>query len=141
MIHHQAIHKMRYDRFIQERAHMEPLINATSFGSITVEGESFNHDILISLEGQITKRKKKLSKKVYGTSHTLSLAEAEYIYQEGTEQLIFGGGQFDQCKLSEEAEVFFKEKNCDVKILPTEEAIHAWNEAQGKVIGLFHITC
>jgi len=120
---------------------MEPIINATSFGSITVEGNQFNHDILISLEGQITKRKKKLSKQVYGTSHTLSLAEAEHVYQEGAETLIFGGGQFDQCRLSEEAEAFFKEKNCEVKILPTEEAIQAWNEARGKVIGLFHITC
>ncbi len=120
---------------------MEPIINKTSFGSITVEGEPFNHDILISLEGQITKRKKKLSKQVYGTSHILSIAEAEHVYQEGAEQLIFGSGQFDNCKLSEEAEAFFKEKNCEVKILPTEEAVKAWNEAKGKVIGLFHITC
>ena len=120
---------------------MEPIINKTSFGSITVDGNQFNHDILINLEGQITKRKKKLSKQVYGTSHILSIAEAEHVYQEGAEKLIFGGGQFDQCKLSEEAEAFFKEKNCKVNILPTEEAIDAWNEAKGKVIGLFHITC
>jgi hypothetical protein len=120
---------------------MKPKFNETSFGSITVEGEPFKHDILINLEGQITKRKKKLSKQVYGTSHILSIVEAKHVYQEGAEQLIFGGGQFDQCKLSEQAEAFFKEKNCEVKILPTEEAIKTWNEAQGKVIGLFHITC
>jgi hypothetical protein len=120
---------------------MEPTINETTFGSITVEGTNFNHDILINLEGQITKRKKKLSKQVYGTSHTLSLAEAEHVYQVGAERLILGSGQFDLCKLSDDAEAFFREKNCAVKILPTEEAINAWNEAQGQVIGLFHITC
>lgn len=140
---------MRYDRLNyfpsqriwKECIYMKPNINATTFGSITVEGEPFSHDILIDLSGQITKRKKKLSKQVYGTSHILSIAEAEHVYQEGTEQLIFGGGQFDQCKLSEEAEAFFKEKKCVVKILPTEEAIKTWNEAKGNIIGLFHITC
>ena len=120
---------------------MEPKINATQFGSITVAGTSYNHDILITLEGQVQKRKKKLSKQIYGTSHTLSLAEAEHVYQEGAQQLIFGGGQYDQCRLSHEAESFFRQKNCAVKILPTPEAIKTWNEAQGQVIGLFHITC
>ena len=40
---------------------MEPLINKTSFGSITVEGEKFTHDIFITLGGKVRKRKKKLS--------------------------------------------------------------------------------
>jgi len=120
---------------------MQPKINATQFGSITVDGTPFTHDILIDLEGQIQKRKKKLSKQIYGTSHTLSLAEAEHVYQEGAQQLILGSGQYDQCRLSDEAESFFQQKNCTVKILPTPEAIKAWNEAQGQVIGLFHITC
>jgi hypothetical protein len=120
---------------------MQPKINATQFGAITVEGTPFTHDILITLEGQITKRKKKLSKQIYGTSHTLSLAEAEHVYQEGAQQLILGSGQFDRCQLSDEAVSFFRQKNCAVKILPTPEAIKAWNETQGQVIGLFHITC
>jgi hypothetical protein len=120
---------------------MQPKINTTQFGSITVDGTLFTHDILIDLEGQIQKRKKKLSKQIYGTSHTLSLAEAEHVYQEGAQQLILGSGQYDQCRLSDEAASFFKEKNCAVKILPTPEAIDAWNKAQGQVIGLFHITC
>ncbi len=28
-----------------------------------------------------------------------------------------------------------------VELLPTPEAIETWNEAEGDVIGLFHITC
>jgi hypothetical protein len=120
---------------------MEPKITQTQFGSITVDGTSFNHDILINLAGQIKKRKKKLSKQIYGTSHTLSLAEAEHVYQDGAQQIILGSGQFDQCRLSDEAESFFKQKDCEVNILPTPEAINAWNQAQGQVIGLFHITC
>ena len=45
---------------------MKPKINSTDFGSITVKGKTFENDILIRMNGQIEKRKKKLSKKVYG---------------------------------------------------------------------------
>jgi hypothetical protein len=51
---------------------MKPHIDQTMFGSITVEGTPFGHDVIIRLNGQIKKRKKKLSKAVYGTSHVRS---------------------------------------------------------------------
>jgi hypothetical protein len=60
---------------------MQPKIDRTMFGSITIEGEVFERDVLIRLNGKIKKRKKKLSKAQYGTSHIVSLAEAEHIYQ------------------------------------------------------------
>ena len=50
---------------------MRPRIDAADFGSITVEGTVFDHDVVISPEGEVSKRKKKLSKAVYGTSHTI----------------------------------------------------------------------
>jgi hypothetical protein len=52
---------------------MQPRIDRTQFGSITIDGKVFEHDVLIRLGGQVEKRKKKLSKAVYGTSHTVSL--------------------------------------------------------------------
>ena len=56
---------------------MKPRIDATEFGSITVEGAVFDHDVVISPDGDVSKRKKKLSKAVYVTSHTISLQEAK----------------------------------------------------------------
>jgi hypothetical protein len=120
---------------------MKPGIEKTKFGSITIDGKKIKHDVLIDLEGKIKKRKKKLSKELYGTSHILSLAEAEHVYEEGAENIIFGTGQYDRCGLSEEADEFFKRKDCRVELLPTPEAVKIWNQAQGAVIGLFHITC
>ena len=55
------------------KARNKPTINDTGFGSITVDGESYDHDIIITLEGEVKKRKKKLSKSIYGSSHTISL--------------------------------------------------------------------
>ena len=120
---------------------MKPFIKGTGFGWIDVDEKRINHDILIRLDGEVTKRKKKLTKDIYGTSHTLSLPEAEYIYQEGAAGLLIGAGQFGRVRLSQEAAGFFKEKGCPVTILPTPQAVKAWNESQDKILGLFHITC
>jgi hypothetical protein len=53
---------------------MTPRIDHTRFGSVTLDGKAFEHDVVIQLGGKAAKRKKRLSKAVYGTSHTISLA-------------------------------------------------------------------
>ena len=120
---------------------MKPILSGTGFGWIDVEGERISHDILIRLDGKATKRAKKLSKEIYGTSHTISQAEAEYIYQEGAESLLIGAGHFGRVRLSLEAASFFQDKSLPVTILPTPQAVKSWNDSQEKLIGLFHITC
>jgi hypothetical protein len=120
---------------------MKPKTEKTSFGQITIDGHTYQHDVLIRLEGDITKRKKKLSKQVYGTSHTISLDEARYIFQEGAAKLIIGTGQYGLVNLSEEAANFFKEKGLRVVLEPTPKAIKLWNQTDEKMIGLYHVTC
>ena len=120
---------------------MVPTIEGAQFGSITVGGESFDHDIVIRLDGNVKKRKKKLSKQRYGTSHMVSVEEAENIYDEGAERLIIGAGQYGALKLSDEARAFFQEKGCTIEVRPTPEALTAWNEAEGQTIAMFHVTC
>lgn len=44
-------------------------MEGTQFGSITIDGTTYNHDVVIRLSGEVGKRKKKLSKREYGTSH------------------------------------------------------------------------
>src|ERR1700745_1910941 len=108
---------------------MKPHIDQTMFGSITIEGTRFEHDVLIRLDGQIQKRKKKLSKAVYGTSHVVSLAEAKYVYETGGKHLLIGTGQYGNVTLSEEAAGYFEHKQCQVALLPTPEALKVWNES------------
>ena len=120
---------------------MKQHINDTSFGSITINGKEYNHDIIFRLDGSIEKRKKKLSKKIYGTSHTISLDEAKFVFEKGAEMIIIGGGQYGRVNLSEEAADYFEKKDCRIKILATPDAIKVWNNEHGKQIGLFHITC
>ncbi len=120
---------------------MRPKIDSTSFGQIAIEGQRYSHDVVIHLDGSVTKRKKKLSKKIYGTSHKISLEEAKHVYEAGAEKVLIGGGQFNRAQLSEQAEAFFQDKGVEVAITSTSEAIEAWNQAEGAVIGLFHVTC
>jgi len=120
---------------------MKPRIQQTQFGSITVDGEVYDHDIVISLNGKVEKRKKKLSKERYGTSHVISLAEAQSIYDDGAELVVVGTGQHGVLKLSAEAESFFEDHGCRVAAQPTPEAINVWNEAEGKAVAMFHVTC
>jgi hypothetical protein len=120
---------------------MKPKTEATSFGSITVDGQTYEHDILIRLDGTIQKRKKKLSKKFYGTSHTISEEEAEFVYEDGAQTLIIGSGQYDMVRLSPEAQAYFDARELAVEAIATPQAIRRWNEAQENTIGLFHVTC
>jgi hypothetical protein len=68
-------------------------IDSTQFGSITVDGETYAHDVVVRLSGKVEKRKKKLSKKIFGTSHVMSLPEAEFVYEKGSDLLVLGTGQ------------------------------------------------
>ena len=49
---------------------MKPKIDKTRFGSITIAGKQYEHDLTIRLDGNLEKRKKKLSKKSTPTSRS-----------------------------------------------------------------------
>src|SRR2546430_16530228 len=72
-------------------------IERTTFGTITIDGKTYEHDVIIRLSGEVGKRKKKLSKKYYGTSHVLSMDEAKFIFERGCEQLILGSARSAMC--------------------------------------------
>jgi hypothetical protein len=118
-------------------------IDSTAFGSITIEGAVFEHDVVIAPDGAVTKRKRKLSKSVYGNSHTISLGEIEDVLGRGRDagELIVGSGQYDNVRLSPEAAAYLEQRDCRVLLLSTQEAIGAWNRDRSKAIGLFHVTC
>lgn len=58
-------------------------IESTTFGAITIDGTTYQHDVVVRLSGEVVKRKKKLSRKLYGTSHVLSNDEAKFLFEKG----------------------------------------------------------
>jgi hypothetical protein len=116
-------------------------IDSTIFGAITIDGKTYEHDVVVRLSGEVVKRKKKLSKKLYGTSHVLSEDEAKFLFEKGCDQVVVGSGQFGNVHLSPEAEAYFERKGCEVVLRPTPEAIQMFNQSRARRIGLFHVTC
>ena len=99
-------------------------IENTAFGTITMDGKTYEHDVVVRLSGEVVKRKKKLSKKYYGTSHILSKDEAKFVFEKGCEQLIVGSGQIGNVRLSPEAEAYFAKKNCPWRLKQVRSPFH-----------------
>ena len=116
-------------------------IDSTIFGAISIDGKTYEHDVVVRLSGEVVKRKKKLSKMLYGTSHVLSEGEAKFLFEKGCDQVVIGSGQMGNVHLSPEAEAYFKRKGCEVLLEPTPEAIQTFNRSRARRIGLFHVTC
>lgn len=116
-------------------------IDSTEFGCISIDGRTYEYDVIIHLSGEIVKRKKKLSKKYYGSSHTISKDEAKFVYEDGCKTLVLGTGQDDNVRLSKEAAEYFERRGCKVIAQPTPDAIDTFNHSRKETIGLFHVTC
>ena len=92
-------------------------IDRTEFGEITIDGKTYEHDVIIRLSGEVVKRKKKLSKRLYGTSHIVSKDEAKFVFEKGGANGSFSGsGREGNVHLSPEAEAYFAKKDCKVVI-------------------------
>lgn len=75
--------------------------------------------MVIRLSGEIIKRRKKLSKKYYGTLHVISKDEAKFVFEPRCKELVIGTGQDDNVRLSKEAAEYFDRKGCRVIAQPT----------------------
>ena len=116
-------------------------INETELGSITIAGKTYEYDVVIRPSGKVVKRKKKLSKRLYGTSHTVSEDEVRFVFEKGCKELIFGTGQYGNAALSPEAAAYLRKKGCTVIAEPTPKAIKIYNLTRKPKVGLFHVTC
>ena len=105
-------------------------IDGTEFGNIIINGKKYDHDVVIRLTGDVMKRKKKLSKKLYGTSHLVSKDEAKFVFEKGAEVLIVGSGREGNVRLSPEAGAYLAKKACEIASRPTPKARRLFNETR-----------
>ena len=87
--------------------------------------------MIIRLSGKVVKRKKKLSKKYYGTSHVISKEEAKFVFEKGCEQIVIGSGQMGNVNLSPETEAYFAKAGCKVLLQPTLEGYRSIQQIAG----------
>ena len=87
---------------------MKPTINTTNQGKISILDESINYDFYINAEGDIIRRKLKLTTEEEPSLCTLTLTEAGEIYDPNINEMIIGYDENDKISLSFEATDFFE---------------------------------
>ena len=109
-----------------------------SFGSIRIDGVSYDHDVVID-RGKVRKRKKKVSKKFREAfGHTpLSLEEA---IPWKCRRLVVGTGT-GALPVMKEVKAEAKRRKIKLTILPTAEAIEELRQRPDETNAILHVTC
>ena len=109
-----------------------------SFGSIRIDGVTYEHDVVID-RGDVSKRKKKPSKKFrdeYG--HTPVSIEEKIPWK--CHRLIIGTGT-GALPVMDDVKIEAKRRKIELLILPTVEAIEQLKEQPDETNVILHVTC
>jgi hypothetical protein len=113
-------------------------IEAFSFGSIRIDGTTYDHDIVID-RGEVHKRKKKPSEKFRDDfGHTPLSAEERLPWK--CRSLVIGTGTGAlpvMDKVKQEAQ----RRKIELRILPTAQAIELLKAAGPETNAILHVTC
>jgi len=120
------------------------MIEEYHFGSITINGKTYEHDVEVRWTGEVLKWWRR-------ESHVIDVEDVKRAIKQNPDTIIIGTGEAGVARVTEEAQKFIQEKGIKLIIDRTEEAIKTFNiqkeesaEEEGrqkKVIGLFHLTC
>jgi hypothetical protein len=111
---------------------------AFSFGSIRIDGITYEHDVVID-QGQVRKRKKKPSKKFRDEfGHTPLSAEEEIPW--ACRRLVIGTGT-GALPVMDEVKLKATRRKIKLVILPTVEAIEELKQHPRDTNAILHVTC
>lgn len=136
------------------------MIEEYRFGSITINGKTYNHDVEVRWTGKVLKWWRR-------ESHIIDVDDVKRATEQNPNSIIIGTGAYGAAKVTKEAQNFIKDydppatlplakgerapKGIKLIIDKTEEAVKTFNiilkeseleeGKQNKIIGLFHLTC
>ena len=109
-----------------------------SFGSIRIDGITYEHDVVIN-RGKVEKRMKKPSKKFRDTFGHTPLSVDEKIPWKCS-RLVIGTGT-GALPVMKEVKQEAKRRKIELLVLPTGQAIKALQENPDKTNAILHVTC
>jgi hypothetical protein len=124
-------------RMIAQEAPMQ--IEKFSFGEITIDGVTYEHDVVID-HGKIRKRNKKPSKKLQDTFGHTPLSAGEKIPWK-CRRLVIGTGAYGNLPVMNDVKAEAHRREIDLLILPTAEAIKALEKSMRHTNAILHVTC
>ncbi len=120
------------------------MIKEYRFGSITIDNKSYNYDVEVRWDGEVLKWWR-------GESHIIDVEDIKRAVEQSPDTIIIGTGESGLAKVTEAVQKFVAEKEIKLVVDVTREAVRTFNVIhqtltkeqgkQGKVIGLFHLTC
>ncbi len=116
-------------------------IVGTSFGEITIGRTTYETDVYILAHGEVKRRKKKIAREIYGTSHKIGPAELKKVCKGGPKKVFIGTGQSGAAELTAEGREFLEGHHIEVCVVPTPEVIDAFNQCSKSKAALIHVTC
>jgi hypothetical protein len=112
---------------------------AYSFGSIRVDDQTYDHDLIID-RGKIRKRHKAASKEFRGAFGHTPLSTAEAIPWKCS-RLVIGTGASGALPVMEEVRKEARRRKVDLVVLPTAEAIEVLATTTKDTNAVLHLTC
>jgi hypothetical protein len=110
-----------------------------SFGSIRVDGVTYDHDLVLD-RGKIRKRKKAASRKFRDAYGHTPLSVAEEIPWR-CRRLVIGTGADGALPVMQDVRDEARRRKVDLVLLPTAEAIGALTKAGADTNAVLHLTC
>ncbi len=110
-----------------------------SFGSLQIDGSTYEHDVVID-HGEIRKRKKKPSKKFRDNFGHTPLSVDENIPWK-CRQLVIGSGAYGRLPVMQEVQREAKRLKIKLLVLPTAEAIKVLEQDLKDTNAILHVTC
>jgi hypothetical protein len=114
-------------------------IEEYTFGTIRIDGTDYDHDVILD-RGKVSKRKKKPSKKFREQYGHTPLSTKEDIPW-GCRRLIIGTGAHGSLPVMEEVKREAGERDVELVIVTTREAITQLNDAPKETNAILHVTC
>lgn len=110
-----------------------------NFGSIRIDGATYEHDVVID-RGRVSKRQKKASKKFRDEfGHTPLSIEEKIPWN--CRRLVIGSGAYGRLPVMDEVEREAGARRIKLLVLPTVEAIKALQENPEDTNAILHVTC
>jgi hypothetical protein len=112
---------------------------AFSFGSLRIDGQTYEHDVVID-RGEIRKRAKKPSRQFRDDfGHTPVSVEEDIPWK--CSQLVIGTGAYGKLPVMQEVRDKAERKKITLLILPTVKAIEVLNRNPKGTNVILHVTC
>ena len=115
-------------------------IDGFEFGSLTIGGKKYRHDILVLPNGAVRRRGGLWGK---GSGHIVEIDEMKKLVRTNPEVVVVGTGAGGEAYLAAEARLCANEAKVELRVLPTPEAVQIFNQLVDggrRVSGLFHVT-